>query len=293
MDQATLVLSALIICILQVITLVMVLSIARKLRTPESSSPSYHGAPPEKERRDEAPHDRRPQQKKPLPPIARAKTPPPQTQQPVASVDKTLRDINLRLKNAERNQERVRKQFNDGPRDPNSPREPNGPRDTNGPRDSNRSSGGRFDRNDRGRGGRGGEHRRNDRQDRGDRSGQYARNDAMRPSEPNENLPPAQEPEALPPIMAPSGDLPAAAPMEIDASAIQSESADTLTHGRKVLVKRRSLKEEEGATEAEASPDPASSTSEPSTTSATESAPPASPSEPNAGGDEISFGRRF
>jgi hypothetical protein len=311
MDQATLVLSALIIIILQIITLVTVLSVNRRFQAMDSSSRAPQGAPQgaphERDRRDGAPQDRRPQQKKPLLPIGNPKTSAPQPQQPVALVDKTLRDINLRLKNAERNQERVRKQFNDGPRDPSTPRDtsssrdPIAPRDPSSPRDPGRGSGNRYDRNDRGRGGRGSEHRRHDRNDRSDRSerdGQIPRNDAMHPATPADAVPPQQEPATLLPLTtAASGENGPIAPVVSDVQADQSE-ADVI-HGRKVLVKRRSLKEENGLDEdsqADSTISAGSPIGETATASASESVP-ATPEEPrsesNPGTDEISFGRRF
>jgi len=160
----------------------------------------------------------RPQQgSRPLQQIPRAS----QQTQAAASIDpmeKSLRDINLRLKNAEREQENARKKFQEdstrdgqrGERDRNGGRNDRGHR---GPRDFNR------DRPPRG-----------DRPDRPERPNRGGFENSGHPAVANH--PAAAEPETAP----------AAAP---EAVVNDPVTADDLQHGRKFTAKRRPLPAED------------------------------------------------
>jgi hypothetical protein len=152
----------------------------------------------------------------------------PQSQAPVTSVDKSLRDINLRLKNAEKDQENVRRNFNDRP--PMREGQPS-------------------------------QQRRPDRQERFERQDRSLDRSTMRPRQQGQQpllrtAAPVVQPrperiaEAAPvavlaePVSIPEPIVPIIAPVveqnvaEVSAPVIANE----LEHGRKVSVKRRVLK---------------------------------------------------
>jgi len=139
----------------------------------------------------------------------------------VDSVEKSLRDINLKLKNAERDQEAARKRISDGiGKDGQRPR---------GNRDHNRGGkdGHRRDR-DRDRNNRGNWRDRNG----GDRSENSSRPQQEHPAAVNESAAAAE----IAPSVTPS--LPELNPVDFDTD---------LEHGRKFAVKRRPLAEEAAA----------------------------------------------
>jgi hypothetical protein len=97
MDLASVVSTALgIVFILQIIIIIQVSSLMKRIK---SGKPDFPTAKPFKKERNikEGKKAKRPQE--------------PEKQAPVTSVEKSLRDINLRLKNAERDQERARKKL--------------------------------------------------------------------------------------------------------------------------------------------------------------------------------------
>ena len=105
MDLASVVSTALgIVFILQIIIIIQVSSLMKRVK---GGKPDFSTSNPIKRDRSikEGKKFKRPQETK--------------TQAPVSSVDKSLRDINLRLKNAERDQEKARKKLSvPGPRGP-------------------------------------------------------------------------------------------------------------------------------------------------------------------------------
>ncbi|MBN1758685.1 MAG: hypothetical protein JW863_10225 [Chitinispirillaceae bacterium] len=138
----------------------------------------------------------------------------------VENVEKSLRDINLKLKNAERDQEAARRRIQE-----NIGEEGSGPR--------------QRQRNDGNRGGRD-----NNRRDRNNRNNWRGRNNQDRPSNSGKSHSPAdhhpsegntfQESQQASTVSEPAT-LPDLTPVDFDAE---------LEHGRKVQVKRRILKEE-------------------------------------------------
>lgn len=147
-------------------------------------------------------------------------------------VEKSLRDINLKLKNAERDQEFARRKFHDnsmGSKDHQSRRRDN--------RDSNDRRGNR------------------DHQNRGDRRGSWQernnRRDASHPAEATNEEVRNFEP-VIAPVIAPEKEpavfesQPAEPVSNVQNDLVPSDfGSDDLQHGRKVMVKRRVLKEDE------------------------------------------------
>lgn len=259
MDSATLAFVALGFLI-QIIILLVVLTtrnslakIEKKLSQPERPAEGRPERPDFRSRRREEPSPRpdRPR------PVERA------VPAPVASVDKSLRDINLRLKSAERDQDQARKDVKAVAPESGAPR--------------------RYERDSRDNRG-------------GQRSGPGPRRDDRPPREYNrrpegEARPPAPiapRPQLAPVVEAkePVSSLLApvieqAAPIVTQPIAIEPESNSLdFQHGRKVTVKRRTLTNEE-----------------PSDTQAPPVAPPVAESspaveEPSVSSDPQTFGRR-
>ncbi|MBN1578486.1 MAG: hypothetical protein JW913_18130 [Chitinispirillaceae bacterium] len=192
----------------------------------------------------------------------------------VDNVEKSLRDINLKLKNAERDQEVARRRI----------------QDNIGNRDHSR----RRHHNDNNRGGRddGRDHRR----DRHSRNNWRNRNNEEKPYQESDR--PGKQPDDPAPTTAPvitemsavssAPSLPDLNPSDFD--------TDTTEHGRKFMVKRRLLKEE---LPGESPPDHSEGgPAEPFTTSlpvadSTATAPSDTSGQPEQTNDnEISFGRR-
>jgi len=160
MDLATIViLSSAIIIILQIIAIALIVKGKKPAALPEPvavPAPAAGDNRDFRKRRDENQFNRRPAQD------SRPRQPSTPEPQPVDHVEKSLRDINLRLKNAERDQENARKKIKDVVASPQNPqRRPdqnnNRPRgrdddfrrrDNNRDRNNNRPQGGQFrDRN--------------------------------------------------------------------------------------------------------------------------------------------------
>lgn len=137
------------------------------------------------------------------------------------NVEKSLRDINLKLKNVERDQEVARRKIQE-----------------NGlSKDSSRRHGGRGNRNDRKDHRRDRNNRSNNWRDRkGDKSGTGADKKPSAPA-PGENAEPLFKTEISPQTAAPQS-LPDLNPIDFDAESTQ--------HGRKFTVKRRVLKDDFG-----------------------------------------------
>ncbi|MDD5674252.1 MAG: hypothetical protein PHC61_08820 [Chitinivibrionales bacterium] len=264
MELATLALiSAGINIVLQIIILAYIVTLVKRLahsaeRPPAASSapqampslqggqhrPSQNRPPHERGFRDRSPEQR------PTPNAA----PSPNPQNP--SVDKSLREINLRLKNAERSQEHERKRLGNG----NFSREGRG--DQNRPRQDNRGGGPRSDwrrqnrpyNNDRP--GNGGGYRQ-DNQDADDRpsaslAGPAAPSFAA-PAAPQNAPSPAPE-ARIAPMAAPA--VPQSLPTSSAAPGITAgpavENNQEVFHGRKMTVKRRMLPAEEGSSQEQA-----------------------------------------
>ncbi|MFP4014348.1 MAG: hypothetical protein ACLFVQ_09710 [Chitinispirillaceae bacterium] len=216
MESAALVLTAsTIVVILQIITIALVLSNKKQnRRNTKENRPNTHSGHQRAEKRDNRRNSRKPNQDN------RSR---PNQQKESASIDpveKSLRDINLKLKNAERDQEHARRKMQENPSD-------------NGEK--------RNDRNDR-RGNR----RNNNRRDRKNNN-QDRRN---RDSRSNGNTPEASEKpsdfrvknEVSPKVAEPAAnakpDTPELIPNDLGVS------EENLQHGRKFAVKRRQLSEE-------------------------------------------------
>jgi len=148
----------------------------------------------------------------------------PQQSQPAAGIDpmeKSLRDINLRLKNAEREQENARKKFQEGGSAGSSPREPRENRDS---RPHQRGGSGRIER-----GVNRDFNRDQKREARPERPFRAEQENAPHPAPQAER--PAPPPEQ--PVTAP-----AAPDIAVNDTGV---SEDRLQHGRKFTAKRRQL----------------------------------------------------
>ena len=279
-DIATIVISAsAVIVILQIILLALVLNIKSKLAgmaiEKKIASETTHA--PREPRRNQRPSDR-PRQGRNQPP-RQPSAPRPQENDPT---DKSLRDINLRLKNAERDQEKARRRVQESLSNKREPREP-------------RERGNR--REDFRRPRRGGERDRrpnSSRSQRFKRGGQPAPSASAPPAPPQTSQPekPAAPPEAS---QAPNPTLEVNIPNVEPPQTPNTE--EQIQHGRFTGVKRRVLKNENetgGDTGAgagnTAEPSPAASTPEPAIAPRQEPESP-QPSQPDSGTD-IAFGRR-
>lgn len=211
----------------------------------------------------------------------------------VDNMEKSLRDINLKLKNAERDQEVARRKFQDNGvegagRDQSRRRNPQENRDGNrGGRDGSRGSrdGGRGGR-DENRGGR--DENRDHRRGGGDRD----RNNRNNWRDRNQDRPFQEERQAE----ASDTDIPATSlPMEADIGAITAPIAaatapemnasdfdsDNTEHGRKIMVKRRMINDDQ----------PGENASSDSSTAASDASSENISEKPSSDAG-ISFGRR-
>ncbi len=206
----------------------------------------------------------------------------PATSAPAAdNVEKSLRDINLRLKNAERDQEAARRKINENIGKDQPRRRPHN--------DNHR--GGRDDNREPRRGGDRDRHNRNNWRNRDDQEKSIQESD--RPSVQSENEYPVDASlnaspvaDMTPTVSAPS--LPDLNPTDFD--------NDSMQHGRKFMVKRRLLKEESPGEYQSGEQETASAPSDSSAPSDTGVNP--DPASETAGqveqtnDSEISFGRR-
>lgn len=224
-------------------------------------------------RNEKRPYQDRPprSQQQSAAPVAPASTPPVVAATPAADpVETSLRDINLRLKNAERDQESARKKIqenlgdrdhrgndrgdrdrNDRGNDRNRDRE-GGDRDRNRGRDGSRD-GGRDGNRDRNRG-----PRRDNWQDRNRPSSQQPSAPAVaqntgdnQPAFERKEFPAAPAPmvvpveQTMPPMSVAPQESFSPAPVVVDQAPADYNSSDEgFEHGRKAIVKRRPLREE-------------------------------------------------
>ena len=191
----------------------------------------------------------------------------------VENVEKSLRDINLKLKNAERDQEVARRKMQENiGNDHSRPRHH---------RDGNRDRGGKDGNRDHRRGDRhnrnSGNWRNRNNQERG--AGTESKTSAQHPAADSSAVPETQQSAAT---AASVSSLPDLSPVDFEAD---------LEHGRKFQVKRRLLQEDlPGAVQNESAQ---SSASPGDTVSSVNDASPAATSDnPEISADEISFGRR-
>jgi len=271
------ILATLLIAVLQIITISAIKSTAKKVDELAAQRSSHSHS----DRERSGGRDFRQQNNKRTPADLKQK---PQTQPAattpsgsVEQVEKSLRDINLKLKNAERDQENARKKIqNNFSKDPNFKRHDNRDGGSRGGRDNNRR--------DR----RGGNNwqERNNRRDSVNNSGNST--DFNKSSEQSgnteksfgadENLNVNQLTNAEAASLQPATQT-AIEPMDF-------ANDDSLQHGRKVSVKRRMLKEEDSVIE---STDSANAASQESSTASSDT----SENQQDALADsEIKFGRR-
>jgi hypothetical protein len=245
MDLAPIVITAsAIIIILQVVSIILIVRNRKTVVKPETAgvNPVNNDNRDFRKKRDDNRFNKRPvidQRPRPF-------TPP--QPQAVDHVEKSLRDINLKLKNAERDQENARRKIRDVIQNPQNQQDPQRRPDQN----NNRPNRGRDD-DFRRRDGRDRDRDRNSRP----QGGHFRDRDQNRGPE---NIRPQGEPvapvsmqgpaPAMPPIVeAPRPQNPVAVQPLVEKKeplAIIPENTEVL-HGRKVLVRRRILTAEEQA----------------------------------------------
>jgi hypothetical protein len=248
MDLAPIVITAsAIIIILQVVSIILIVGNRKTVVKPEPAgvNPVNNDNRDFRKRRDENRFNKRPViDQKPRP------FTPPQPQA-VDHVEKSLRDINLKLKNAERDQENARRKIRDVIQNPQNQQDPQRRPDQNNNR-PNRGRDDDFRRNrDRDRNSRPhGDHFRDRDQNRGPENIR-PQGDSIAPVSPQGPAP------AIPPIVeAPRPQNPVATQPVVEKKeplAIIPENTEVL-HGRKVLVRRRILTAEEQAQAAKNGP---------------------------------------
>jgi hypothetical protein len=231
-----------VVVILQLWTIALVFSFKKKVNPVAMGKSNPNPNFDRSERKDQdfrrnsrRPHESpRPQQK----PQISGNTPAPASADPV---EKSLRDINLRLKNAERDQDVARKRMSES-----------FPRDTRDGREA------RDGRRDHGRGGRDGnrrdsrpnnrDNRRGNWQDRGDRRDYTPQGPQTESQQSISATPlsddPSYEVAVKDQLQTPDTGITQSQTPDIAASDLGT-SDESLQHGRKVLVKRRMLNEEE------------------------------------------------
>jgi hypothetical protein len=220
--------------ILQIILIILVLDKKKKAKVITEEKPVHHEIKdPRKPRESENRFTRRPPQEQ------RVKPAPAPTQNP-DQMERSLRDINLRLKNAERDQEKERRRIKDtmgnGPQQKRS--------DFSRPRDRNEG----FRRNER------------PRQDFQQRQPPEPQKPIVREEMPIKPAPvltsPVDEQKEIKPIVSviPANTSSPITPVELKAKPSDSafeiepigiENSENLQHGRKFAVKRRVLKAED------------------------------------------------
>jgi hypothetical protein len=249
-DLAPIVITALIVIIvLQIISMNLILEM--KKEKAEKISPEKPVLPDQRDFKRPREGDNR-FAKKPVP-EQKAKPVPAQNQNPNTDhVERSLRDINLRLKNAEKDQEKERKRIKDTISHSSSPRRFDNPRSRE--RDDN------FRRNDQPR--QSFQHNRNESSRPPREDGSFNRNQSEnRQQKPNDTVAAVTAPVTPAPTIVPAITIPVAPivqiPLEPPSQAVEKpiepifdnpslpETAQNLHHGRKVLVKRRILNVEE------------------------------------------------
>jgi hypothetical protein len=277
------ILATLLVVILQIITLSVLKSTNKKVD--ELAAQKSNSGNNDRDRRD---RDFRQQQNNNRRPAPDAKpkiqnqpaTTVPQTGSSVEQVEKSLRDINLKLKNAERDQENARKKIQSNypqkDRDPNFKKRDN--RDGSPRGGNNRSE--RPDRRDR----RGG----NNWQDRNNRntgnSGDFNRS-SEQPAVSDKPFN-AEENPMVNQLNADVSETPTSTP---STEPMDFAGEDSLQHGRKVAVKRRMLKEEDSVIESTGSESAGNEPSQESSSSVSEGS---SESDQSGSDSDIKFGRR-
>lgn len=234
-EVATLVLTAsAITLVLQIVSIALIVDTRKKLKNePELERPAAPEVSEVKKQREaENRFARKPQQEQ-------RNRPAPAQPQNVDQVERSLRDINLRLKNAERDQEKERKRIKDtiAPSGPGQ-----GPRKFDQQKPRERDEG--FRRNDR--------QRHDFHQNRNPDAPRQQRDDRNIPRNSFEVKEPAA-PAPQPPVVAakPIPPAPIAAAVQVspepvfETTAASMEQKENLQHGRKVMVKRRILNLEE------------------------------------------------
>jgi hypothetical protein len=234
MDVATIVITASAISlVLQIVTIALVIDTRKKIvKEPPNERPVSQDPRDVKKQRDqESRFNRKPNPEHKSRPAA---TPP----QNVEQVERSLRDINLRLKNAERDQEKERKRIKDSI-GPSSPKK----FDTPKPREQNEG----FRRNDRPR----------------HETHQNRTGDPQRPQREDTSAqkPSAEIAEVVSPFVAQVSVAPTPPPVSIEKSVAplssepifetSQQQPENLQHGRKVMVKRRILNLEEAGEDAQ------------------------------------------
>ena len=233
-EVATLVLTAsAITLVLQIVSIALIVDTRKKLKNePEPERPAAPEVSEVKKQREaENRFARKPQQEL-------INRPAPAQPQNVDQVERSLRDINLRLKNAERDQEKERKRIKDtiAPSGPGQ-----GPRKFDHQKPRERDEG--FRRNDR--------QRHDFHQNRNPDAARQQRDDRNIPRNSFEVKDPAPAPQ--PPVVAakPIPPAPIAPVVQVspepvfETVAASMEQKENLQHGRKVMVKRRILNLEE------------------------------------------------
>jgi hypothetical protein len=234
-DSAPIVLTAsVLMIILQIILIVLVLDKKKKAKVITEEKPVHHEIKdPKKPRENENRFTRRP-------PLEQRVKPAPAPAQNPDQMERSLRDINLRLKNAERDQEKERRRIKDTIG--NGPQQKRG--DFSRPRDRNEG----FRRNER------------PRQDFQQRQASEPQKPIVREEMPIKPAPvsaaPVDEQKEIKPIVSviPANNPSPIAPVELKAKPsdsafeiepIEIENSENLQHGRKFAVKRRVLKAED------------------------------------------------
>ncbi len=246
MDLATIVITAsAVIIILQTVLIVLFVTSRRIAPKPEAPgvAPVTLDNRDFRKKRDDNRFNRRPPVDQRQKPVAAPAVP---STQPVDHMEKSLRDINLRLKNAERDQENARKKIRDVIQTPQNPQR----RFDQSAGRPNRGRDDDFRRHDR-------ERDRNNRpqfRDRDqNRSSEIERSPAEQPISPAVQPAGGPVPERVSPAPRPPSTVVSQPPAAKEPVAIVPENTEIL-HGRKVLVRRRILTAEEQAQAAKAAP---------------------------------------
>jgi hypothetical protein len=274
------ILATLLVVILQIITLSVLKSTNKKVD--ELAAQKSNSGNNDRDRKDrdfrQQQNNRRPAQD--AKPKTQNQPAAPQAGASVEQVEKSLRDINLKLKNAERDQENARKNiqsnYQQRDRDPNFKRRDNRDGGNRGGRDRQD----RSDRRDRRNG--------NNWQDRNNRhsgnSGDFNRS-SEHPAVSDKPFN-AEENQMVNQLNADATVTPSSTP---STEPMDFASDDSLQHGRKVAVKRRMLKEEDSVIESTGSEN---SGNEPSQENSSPVTDGSSGSDQNTSDSDIKFGRR-
>jgi hypothetical protein len=250
---------AAVVVLLQIVSLAQIAGIRKSMRMQQRDSRPQqmpHGDRFDKRNQDFRRHERRPfQEQRPLQPPAVG------TQ--IDPVEKSLRDINLRLKSAEREQESARRKIQDNFSRGDHPRDRDDRDRNRGNKDRDRN----YQRNPR----------RDNWQDR-NRSGGFQQQPQTGPQQRNKPFVEKKElnlpvPEIQTPVQQTAG-LSTGPAAGQDLGTSDFSSGENLEHGRKIIVKRRMLKDD---VEAETSAESTSVEEAPSRASAEQTTPPFSP----------------